>query len=51
MLQGWAVIGPHAGTQPPFATSFVSEWYGWAAYFPQTTDVRTVGDVTVWRIR
>ncbi len=37
ILQGWAVIRPHAGTQPPFATSFVSEWYGWAAYFPQTT--------------
>ena len=36
-LEGRAATGKFAGRQLPFATSFVSEWYGWAAYFPETT--------------
>ncbi len=27
-MQGRALTGPHAGARLPFATSFVSEWYG-----------------------
>lgn len=34
---GLAISGPDAGAQLPFVTSFVSEWYGWAAYHPDTT--------------
>jgi hypothetical protein len=36
-MQGRALTGPHAGARLTFATSFVSEWYGWSAYFPETT--------------
>ena len=36
-LNGLAVSGPLAGTQLEFVTSFVTEWYGWAAYHPETT--------------
>ena len=34
---GAAVSGPLAGTTLEFITSFVTEWYGWAAYHPDTT--------------
>ena len=34
---GRAVTGPHAGTQLDFAPSFISMWYGWSAYHPETT--------------
>ena len=33
---GLAVSGALAGTQLEFVTSFVTEWYGWAAYHPDT---------------
>ena len=33
---GVAVGGPLAGTQLDYVTSFVTEWYGWAAYHPGT---------------
>lgn len=36
-LNGQAVSGPNQGAQLPFVTSFVTEWYGWAAYHPETT--------------
>ena len=36
-LSGRALSGPYTGRQLPFATSFVTEWYGWSAYFPGTT--------------
>jgi hypothetical protein len=36
-MQGRALTGPYSGAVLPFATSFVSEWYGWSAYFPETT--------------
>lgn len=36
-LSGHALGGDYAGRQLPFATSFVSEWYGWSAYFPETS--------------
>jgi len=29
-------IGPGSGSQLEYVTSFVTEWYGWAAYHPQT---------------
>ncbi len=35
-LDGKALSGPLAGRQLVFATSFVTEWYGWAAYHPDT---------------
>ncbi len=35
-LNGRAVSGPLAGTQLTFVTSFVTEWYGWSAYHPDT---------------
>lgn len=34
---GAAVSGPLVGAQLEFVTSFVTEWYGWAAYHPDTT--------------
>ena len=34
---GRAISGPHEGTRLSFVTSFVTEWYGWAAYHPDTT--------------
>ena len=36
-VSGKATSGPHAGSQLEFVTSFVTEWYGWAAYHPQTS--------------
>lgn len=36
-LSGKAISGPRAGSQLPFVTSFVTEWYGWAAYHPETS--------------
>ncbi len=33
---GKAVSGPLAGRQLEFVTSFVTEWYGWAAFHPDT---------------
>ena len=33
---GMAVSGPLAGAQLQYVTSFVTEWYGWAAYHPGT---------------
>lgn len=35
-IDGTAMSGPLAGTQLDFATSFVTEWYGWVAYHPET---------------
>ncbi len=36
-VNGTAVSGPNSGAQLLFVTSFVTEWYGWAAYHPNTT--------------
>lgn len=36
-LTGKAVVGPLEGSQLDYVTSFVTEWYGWAAYHPQTS--------------
>ncbi len=36
-ITGTAVSGPDAGAQLQFVTSFVTEWYGWVAYYPDTT--------------
>ena len=33
---GRATAGPHAGDTLEFATSFISMWYGWSAYHPET---------------
>ena len=35
-LTGSAVSGPLAGSNLVQATAFVTEWYGWAAYHPET---------------
>lgn len=35
-LDGKALDGALAGTQLDFVTSFVTEWYGWVAYHPET---------------
>ena len=35
-LDGRAVSGDMKGTSLEFATSFISAWYGWSAYHPQT---------------
>jgi hypothetical protein len=32
-----AVEGELAGAQLTFGTSFFTEWYGWAAFHPDTT--------------
>jgi hypothetical protein len=34
---GRAVEGDLAGVQLSFVTSFFTEWYGWAAFHPETT--------------
>jgi hypothetical protein len=34
---GLALSGPNAGKRLGFITSFVTEWYGWAAYHPETS--------------
>lgn len=36
-LSGAAVAGPRQGTRLQYVTSFVTEWYGWAAYYPETS--------------
>ena len=36
-IAGNAIAGPRAGTSLQFVTSFVTEWYGWAAYYPDTS--------------
>ena len=36
-INGRALAGPLGGTQLTFVTSFVTEWYGWAAYHPDTS--------------
>ena len=36
-LDGHATDGPDEGTSLEFVTSFVTEWYGWATYHPETT--------------
>ena len=36
-ISGRAVSGPQAGSQLRYVTSFVTEWYGWAAYHPQSS--------------
>ncbi len=36
-ISGKATSGPRARSQLEFVTSFVTEWYGWAAYHPQTS--------------
>lgn len=33
---GKAISGPSEGAQLVFVTSFVTEWYGWSAYHPDT---------------
>ncbi|MCA9922766.1 MAG: DUF3179 domain-containing protein [Anaerolineales bacterium] len=35
-LTGKAINGLDKGAQLPFVTSFITEWYGWAAYHPET---------------
>ena len=35
-LEGKALSGPLVGSELPFVTSFVTEWYGWSAYHPET---------------
>lgn len=35
-LEGQAVTGPLEGETLSFVTSFITEWYGWSAYHPQT---------------
>jgi hypothetical protein len=34
---GRGISGPWHGSQLPYVTSFVTEWYGWAAYHPETS--------------
>ena len=34
---GLAVEGDLTGVQLAFVTSFFTEWYGWAAFHPDTT--------------
>lgn len=36
-ISGKAISGPRADSQLEFVISFVTEWYGWAAYHPQTS--------------
>ena len=35
-VQGRGVEGSYVGTRLEFVPSFISEWYGWSAYHPQT---------------
>ena len=35
-LGGEAVSGPMAGKSLVYVSSFISEWYGWSAYHPET---------------
>ena len=36
-VSGKATSGPRAGSQLEYVTSFVTEWYGWAAYHSDTS--------------
>ena len=36
-IEGQALEGPLAGQSLPRLNSLMSEWYGWVAYFPQTS--------------
>ena len=36
-ISGTAIEGPRTGTALQFVTSFVTEWYGWVAYYPDTS--------------
>jgi hypothetical protein len=36
-ITGFAIAGPREGQQLQFVTSFVTEWYGWVAYYPNTS--------------
>lgn len=36
-LSGAAIGGPLTDSQLSYVTSFVTEWYGWAAYHPETS--------------
>ena len=36
-IQGRAVSGPLAGSSLEFSLSFITEWYGWSGYHPETT--------------
>jgi len=36
-ISGKAISGPQAGSNLTYVTSFVTEWYGWAAYHPQSS--------------
>lgn len=42
--RGLAVEGELAGVQLTFITSFFTEWYGWAAFHPETTIYVATGD-------
>ena len=35
-LEGLAIDGPLEGESLSFVTSFITEWYGWSAYHPET---------------
>ena len=35
-LQGLAVAGELKGTRLEYVPSFITEWYGWAAFHPET---------------
>ena len=35
-VQGRALSGPLAGESLTFVPSFISEWYGWSAYHPES---------------
>jgi hypothetical protein len=35
-IEGRAISGPLAGTALEFVPSFISEWYGWSAYHPES---------------
>ena len=36
-ITGAAIDGPGQGSQLQFVTSFVTEWYGWVAYYPNSS--------------
>ena len=44
-LQGIGISGPLSGEELKFASSIISEWYGWSAYHPET-DLWEPQDVT-----
>ncbi len=44
--QGRAISGPLAGSQLDWVSSFITEWYGWADFHPQTEILGTPTDWT-----